>query len=330
MDVDDKEWDSKVEQATGWCHFLQSKEWAEAQQHTPWKPELTEADGYPLALYHRAVPGIGKIYLASKLATMKPDQVSGFTEAIRDKAAGGTLVKIDIDQLYSQEVHDSLLKQGWIRTPSPNYSDTVLLDLTIGKEELLKSFKKSTRWEINAGQRRGVKVEKVAVTPENMQVVYHLLSQTYERAHFFTRGKAFTEAYWKLFDQTGQGSMFIASLDGKPLSAAFVIHIGKRAHYKDGASIRVKPDVFASRVMQWGIIQYLIEEGIEVYDLGGVWREGSATSGVTLFKTGFGEQVKLQWGYELPINRGKYQLWKQFGERLALKHAALVRKELWY
>jgi lipid II:glycine glycyltransferase (peptidoglycan interpeptide bridge formation enzyme) len=330
MSLNAKQWDEAVAKKTGWCHFLQSAEWAAAQQHTAWQPDLTEVNDYPLALYHRPVAGIGKIYMAGKLATLKPNQVAGFTKGLRKLAGGGVLVKIDIDQLYDEKLHETLLKQGWLSTPSPNYSDTVLVDLTKGRDALLASFKKDTRWEINAGLRRGVKVKKVPLTAANIKTVYDLLSQTYERADFFTRGRAFTEKYWRLFDETGQGSMFIANCEGKPLSAAYVIHIGKRAHYKDGASIRVKPDVFASRVMQWAIMEHLIKQGVETYDLGGVWRSGSGNSGVTLFKTGFGEHVKTQWGYELPLKPGKYKLWKRFGERLALQHAAKIRKELWY
>ncbi len=328
---DPRAWDEMVASKTGWCHFLQSAEWAEAQAHTAWRPALTEAGSYPLALYSRNVAGLGEIYMSSKLAKLEAGQAEAFTDNLKHLAGTGVVIKIDIDQPFDETLHQALQKQGWQRSPSIQYKETVIVDLSQGREELLKSFKKRARWELNAGLRRGVKAEKVAVTPENMKIVYGLLKETYQRANFFTRSRAFTEAYWQAFDKTGQGAMYIARLEGKPLAAAFVINIGDRAFYKDGASVRIKPDVFASRVMQWQIMQDLMEQGVQQYDLCGTSSNPkSELSGVTLFKTGFGEPVELQWGYELPLSGTKYKLWKQFGERLALKHSAMVRKELWY
>jgi lipid II:glycine glycyltransferase (peptidoglycan interpeptide bridge formation enzyme) len=328
---DPKAWDEMVAAKTGWCHFLQSAEWAAAQAHTAWQPILTEVNGYPAAVYSRKVSGLGQVYMATKLAKLEAGQVVGFTEGLKQLAETGVVIKIDIDQPFDEALHQSLIQQGWHRSPSIQYKETVIVDLGQGREELIKSFKKRARWELNAGQRRGVIAEKVPVTPENMKIVYGLLKETYQRANFFTRSQEFTEAYWRAFEKTGQGSMYIARLEGKPLAAAFVINIGNRAFYKDGASVRIKPDVFASRVMQWQIMQDLMEQGIQQYDLCGTSSNPkSELSGVTLFKTGFADPIELQWGYELPLSGAKYKLWKQFGERLALKHSAMVRKELWY
>jgi len=331
---DSNSWDLSVERGTGWCHFLQSAEWAEAMQTTAWKSNLTDlktdSKTYPLALYERPAAGVGKIYLSSKLATLAADQVKEFTSGLKNLASG-VAIKIDIDQPYDEKTHKALEKQGWKRSPSIQYQETVLVDLRKSTDELLQSFKKRARWEINAGLRRGIKVEKVPVTPENINLVYRMLTETYKRANFFTRSQHFTETYWRAFDKSGQGSMYVASLDGKPLSSAFVIHIGKRAYYKDGASVRIKPDVFASRVMQWQIMQDLKEKGIETYDLCGISSNPkSSLAGVTLFKTGFAEPIQLQWGYELPLSGWQYKLWKSFLERSVLKYSSAVRKELWY
>lgn len=330
-----KSWDESVEKGTDWCHFLQSAEWAEAMQTTAWTSQLTEVKigntNYPLALYQRPAAGIGKIYLTSKLATLSAGQCQDFTANLRQMASSGVAIKMDIDQVYDDTVHQALLRQGWLRSPSIQYQETVLVDLTKTTDELLASFKKRARWEINAGQRRGIKVEKVPVTPENINLIYGLLKQTYTRANFFTRSQHFTETYWRAFDRTGQGAMYVASLEDKPLAAAYIINIGQRAYYKDGASVRIKPDVFASRVMQWHIMQDLKEQGVKTYDLCGISSNPkSPLAGVTLFKTGFAEPISLQWGYELPLSKWRYQLWKNFLERSALKYSSTVRRELWY
>jgi lipid II:glycine glycyltransferase (peptidoglycan interpeptide bridge formation enzyme) len=330
-----QEWDTKVAQATGWCHFWQSAEWASTQSDANWQADLTEVilgkAIYPLAIYSRRVRGLGSAYQVPKLASLSPNKVKAFTDDVKSKTGQGLVVKLEIDQIWDETTHQALLRAGWLRVPSVQYRETVLIDLTKGSDEILKSFKKRARWELNAGLRRGVKVEKVGVTPENMNLFYNLLSQTYQRGRFVTRNRHFTERYWQEFAKSGHGSLYIARLDDQPLAAAYIIQIGERAFYKDGASIRLKPDVFASRVLQWQVIQELKGQGIKLYDLCGVsTHSGSDLAGVTLFKTGFGESVELQGGYELPLSNWRYKLWKRLVERLATRYSQAVRRELWY
>jgi lipid II:glycine glycyltransferase (peptidoglycan interpeptide bridge formation enzyme) len=329
------EWDHKVAKDTGWCHFLQSAEWAKVQASHNWKSELTELgltnSSFPVALYRRRAPGLGTVYQIPKLAYLQSDKVVEFTEVMHRKLAGAVALKIDVDQPFDDSLHRKLLKQGWKRVPSIQYRETVVIDLTKDREELLKSFKKRARTEVNAGLRRGVEVEKLPVNQKNMDLVYNLLEETYRRAGFVTRKRRFTEDYWREFAEADHGSIYIASHENRPLAAAYIIHIGDRAFYKDGASIRVKPDVFASRVMQWQIMQGLKEQGIKTYDLCGVSsRGGSEIAGVSLFKTGFGEPIQLQWGYELPLSRWRYKFWKGLLERIITRYSLSVKKELWY
>ena len=324
-------WDDKVARQTGWCHFLQSAEWAQVQDKNHWSARLTEVNDYPLVLYRRQAAGLGYVYQIPKMARLPLKEVRGFSDVLEHKSKDGLVVKIDIDGLYDEELHRELLQNGWRRVPSIQYRETVLIDLTKSHDELLKSFKKRARTELNAGLRRGVKVEKLEVNKQNTARLYHLLQKTYDRAGFITRKRGFTEAYWQEFARAGHGSMYIASHEGRELAAAYIIHIGERAFYKDGASIRIKPDVFASRVMQWQIIQDMKEQGYKQYDLCGVSTEGgSSIAGVSLFKTGFGEPVRLQWGYELPLSDWRYRLWKTALERPVIKYSQSVKKELWY
>jgi len=236
------QWDWRVSDKTGWCHFLQSAEWAKIYDQNNWRSRLTElrisSKLYPVALLRRSAPLLGFVYQIPKIARLTPDTVGDFTNELKTQSHRGLVLKIDIDQPFDEKLHQELLKHSWRRVPSIQYRETVLIDLTQPREELLKSFKKRARTELNAGLRRGVRVEKVAVTPDNMELVYGLLQETYKRAGFITRKRSFTEEYWREFARSGHGSMYVAKLDGQPLAAAYIIHIGERAFYKDGASIR--------------------------------------------------------------------------------------------
>lgn len=325
---DAKQWDELVAKKTGWCHTLQSAEWAATKDKSAWKADLTEVGGLPVTVYGRPAAGLGQLFYIPKLARLEAKTVGKFTKAAR--AMRGVAVKLEIDQPFSDKLHSALLDNGWQTTGAIQYAETVLVDLTKSPEDLLASFKKRARWELNAGARRGVKAQKAPLDEGNMKLAYEMLKTTSERSNFWVRNAQFTYDYWQAFAKNGHGSLYVAKLKGKPLAAAFVVHVGGRAFYKDGASLRHTPDVFASRVMQWQVMRDLKEQGVKTYDLCGVSTSaGTHLTGVSLFKTGFGDPQRLQGAYVLPLSAWRYQAWR-LAEPWVLRIHSKRRGDLWY
>jgi lipid II:glycine glycyltransferase (peptidoglycan interpeptide bridge formation enzyme) len=193
--------------------------------------ELGTGQGiYPVILYSRPLPGLGRIHYLPKLAQLKPEKVSEFTHQLQGSIRRGVAFRMEIDRVYSNKLHEALEAAGWRKIAPVQYDHTVKIDLTIPKEELFKSFKKRARWELNAAVRRGVQVERVECTPKNLRTMFDMMKTTSKRGHFQTRSRGFSKRYWKLFYRQGNGSLYVASQGGDILSAAYIIRIRDRAY----------------------------------------------------------------------------------------------------
>lgn len=326
------EWDQKVIEKYGWCHFLQSAIWAKVKSQTSWEVLLKEASEYPLAISSRNAIGLGKIHYIPKIAEISPAEAEAFTKSLLREVKSGVALKIEFDQQYQEELDKSLKKEGWRATGTVQYDHTVLIDLSRGEEEVRSSFKKRARWEMNAAVRRGVTVTKEECNRDNMQKFFKLLQITSRRGNFKIRDQQFMESYWEKFSEAGQGNLYFARHEGDVLSAGFVITVGNRAFYKDGASIRDKANLFASRLMQWEIMKDLMSQGVETYDLCGVIvgeHSDSRNRGIYTFKTAFGEPIKLQGGYIRPLNKTAYKIWQKAEPKYSKLYIKL-KKQIWY
>lgn len=329
-------WNEQIIAKTKWCHFLQSSEWADVKSNTTWlarqeKVKIKNQE-IPCIIYSRSWPALGRVYYLPKLATLNPGDVASFTLNIKNTVKTGVVIRLEIDQPYSDSLHKALLTAKWHQTTAIQYAETVLIDLNRPTDEILNSFKKRARWEIKAAKRRGITVEKVACTPKNLDIFFNMLHITSLRGNFTTRSQKFSKQYWKLLAERGIGQLYFAFHDGDVLSIAYIIKIGKRGFYKDGASTRLKPNLFASRYMQWVIMQDLQKQGCDIYDMCGVpiaEHMDSGNRGIYLFKTAFGDVSRLQGSYVLPLSNRRYKTWAKVEPSL-LKLYLIGRKDLWY
>lgn len=326
-------WDKKVVDRTGWCHFLQSAVWSRVKGATAWKPQQVELpNGYPLVLFSRSTPGLGRVHYAPKLAKLETADAAAFTDGLRQGVGKGIALRIELDQLHSESLDKALLEQGWQHADEIQYQATVLVDLSQFQEELFNSFKKRVRWEIRAAARRGVVAEQIPATTENLRALFNMLEVTSHRGNFRTRGREFSENYWKLFAEAGQGFVYQARVGDEVASMAYVIQIGDRAYYKDGASTREHANLFASRLMHWQIMQDLQKNGCKTYDLCGVMRAhhiDDKNRGLYTFKTGFADPVELQGSYILPLSGLRHKAWQKL-EPIVGKAYLRLRNDLWY
>jgi serine/alanine adding enzyme len=328
------EMDKYIAKEQGYCHVVQSAESSAAKESNHWKIKTLEVEAgkhaYPMFVYSRKVPTLGRLNYAPKLTRLLQQDIAEFTMEIAKKSREAFAFKLEFDQLYSEDFHDKLLKSGWKPTHRTQYDHTVLVGLDEKEDEIFASLKKRARWETRTAEKNGVKVEKVDCTEENLNKMYDLLKITTQRGNFRIKDRAYHLKYWQLFERQGLGSLYFAAHEGDLLCGAFIIQIGERAFYKDGASIREKSNLYASRYMHWQIIKDLKKNRCKVYDLCGVPGAGdNLSSGLYTFKTGFGEPVRLQGSYILPLSGLAFKLWAKY-EPLFLKFYIKSTNKLWY
>lgn len=165
--------------------------------------------------------------------------------------------------------------------------DTVLLDLTIGREALLAQMRPKTRYNIRLAEKKGVRVE--TADPSRLDDWYELYRLTAERDRIAIHSRDY---YRRLFEgNPDKMSLLLAWHENDLLAGTIMMRAGARATYLYGASSNVKRNLMPAYALQWAGIGAAIDQGCAEYDFGGVPPSndpGHPMHGLFQFKTGFG------------------------------------------
>ncbi len=199
-----------------------------------------------------------------------------------------------IDPRIITDSNQALLKR-FSFVSAPEYTQpqcTATIDLTKSKEELRHNLRDSTRYNINAGERRGVKVREGE--PEEIEIFLDLLKETAGRKAL-TLPKE-TNYHRKQFDtlaKEGLMRLFIAETTSQPLSAALVVGYGGTAYYLHAANSMQQKDLRASYPLVWHTILEEKKMGNKKFDFWGIAPSDNpkhSWAGVTSFKLSFGAE----------------------------------------
>jgi lipid II:glycine glycyltransferase (peptidoglycan interpeptide bridge formation enzyme) len=175
---------------------------------------------------------------------------------------------------------------------APIYDEeTAFVDLRPPENDILMSFRYTTRYEIRKAEKAGVAV-RFSSDREAMQIFYDLHLQQRTRLRIAPeRQRFFMLLQERFLYDPANGIIAIAEYKGRPLSAALYIRHGKICRYRHGAaneSLRKEADT--SHLLHWRAMEYFKKEGCEWYDFCGaspVLPPDYPTYGTNIFKTGF-------------------------------------------
>lgn len=334
---EEKLWDELVLNHDPRAHFMQSSAWGESKALSQWPVSRfiaqSETALLPLQVFSRTVPGLGRLHYAPNVAGITPDFISPLTTQLREQYGRGLVFKFEPCQPHSEPLIAAFKAAGWVQGNSVQYRNTVIVDLNGTDEALFARIKKRARYEIRVAQRHNVRVEKVEVTQQRLDLLATLMDITATRSGAFFRKNTYTNKYWHSFARNSQGSLYFAWHDYDLLAGAFIVTYGKNAWYKDGGSVRQKSNFMGPRFLQWEIMRDLKAQGIEHYDLSGIpgneELETSPMKGLHTFKTGFSnDTVRLMPAMELPFGK-RYPVWPKT-ELQFLRLYSGFRKDFWY
>lgn len=301
------DWDERVLIAQGSPHFMQSATWARARSRGPWRAGVTDLGSagasLPALVFEREVPEIGTLRHLPRVAGVGAADVPALTAAAIAHRSDAFATKLELYQARDEQLDAAFLAAGWLPTRASQYRFAVLVELADGADAALARMKKRARAEIRVGERNGVEVERAEVDEASTATMLALVRITEERSGAFFRSDDYLRTTWRAFAGDGRGALYFARHDGRVVSGAFVATYGSRAWYKDGGSVRDVPNLMASRLLQWRIMQQLAADGITSYDLGHVPPPECATegdAGIQTFKTAFAAVAEFQPAYLLP------------------------------
>ena len=184
----------------------------------------------------------------------------------------------------------ALPKWNFISDAQVHPTDTLILDLTLSEEELLKQMKPKGRYNIRVAQRKKVKVFEST----DINAYYALLEETTSRDGFSGHPKSYYETMLKSLGENAK--MYLASMvDAEEneviIAGGIFTYLDDTCTYYYGASSNKHRDAMAPYLIQWTAIADAQKQGYKKYDFLGIAPKGEnnhALAGVTRFKKQFG------------------------------------------
>lgn len=161
--------------------------------------------------------------------------------------------------------------------------ETLMLDLSLSKDELLRSFHQKTRYNIRLAEKKGMVVRE-GQGENDFNNFWSLMTETGERDKFKIHNK---NHYRSLaISNPDFIKLFLAEMDGETIAAGLFSFYGDKVTYLHGASAHKFRQFMAPYLLQWTLIKKAKESGYKYYDFYGI--DALKWPGVTRFKTGFG------------------------------------------
>ncbi|MGE3278388.1 MAG: lipid II:glycine glycyltransferase FemX [Candidatus Altimarinota bacterium] len=267
--------------------------------------QTTEWEQFQKALGHKATR-IGRnlvmkypLFLGMKYAYVprgpffenKDEETEFFKElAVRGKKKKWVFVRIDPEQ---EVPLPKKIKAKKSHSPQPE--TTLILDLSLSEEQLLKQMKRKGRYNISLADKKGVLVKRAQSMEEQQEfctIFYQLLNETTQRDAFSAHNESY---YQSMLKEIPMSEIFVAFYEERPISAAICTFQKKRAIYYYGASSNSYREVMAPYLIQWEAIKEAKHRGCKTYDFLGIAPENAPKDhpwkGITEFKTKFGGTV---------------------------------------
>ena len=189
-------------------------------------------------------------------------------------------------------LRESLQRRGWRFSPDQvQFRNTLVLDLSLSEDDLLKQMSQGTRRKIRQAEKAGVIVREADLQSADLEILYRLYEQTGDRQEFLIRPLDYYRQAWLAFTRAGLGKALIAEVEGEPVSGLVLFHFGKKVWYFYGMSSPLHRDAQPNYALQWHAIRWAKAQGYALYDWWGApnqFIESDPMWGVYRFKDGFG------------------------------------------
>ena len=285
------------------AHLLQTSEWGQLKHHFGWNPRFLLQDGLGAMVLFRQLPlGLSVAYIPR--GPVGIGDWSGLWSAVDALCRQEHAIFLRVEPEIWQPVPDGFIEghlPGFTSAPQTIQPPrTVLIDLALSEEEILKAMKSKTRYNIRLAERKDV-----IVRPSTDVVRFFQMSlTTSERDEFGIHSLPYYQRAYDLFAPQGACILLVAEYEGQPLAGLMAFARGDTAWYFYGASTDEERNRMPTYLLQWEAIRWAKARGCQTYDLWGVPDHGESYLeahflerseglwGVYRFKRGFGGEIR--------------------------------------
>ncbi len=210
--------------------------------------------------------------------------------------------------LIKNSENNVLLKNIGFR-PSPTHATdaelTVIIDLKKPEEEIFRDMRKTTRNLVKKAAEMNIKVKYVSDDSlfDDFEKVY---VDTVKRQGWNAYSIDFIKKEYEVFSKEKKAEMFVAYLNGEPISSSIFIKHNNQVIYHYSGSLTKYRDVPSAHLLHWEAIKHFKSEGFSIYNFWGVSPENSKKHpwhGLSLFKRGFTKnELEFVHAHDLIVN----------------------------
>lgn len=238
------------------------------------------------------------------------------------------------DKSHFQEIIDELIaygkRAGWKyiewRGGEGCFQDTLhssfyhghTLNLTQNEQELISSFRSSTKRNINKAVKEGVVIE-ICNSFKSIKEFYRLNCITRKYHGLPPQPYYFFKKIYEHITSKKKGFVVLASFQQNIISGAVYFHFGNKAIYKYGASDRRYQHMRANNLVMWEAIKWFGQNGFKEFSFG---RTEQENSGLLQFKRGWGTEEKTISYYKYDLTNAAFIK----GRSRAITSYALLKK----
>src|SRR5258708_7225446 len=282
-------------------HPLQSPAWEEFRKK--WGNETVRVNGNLLTLH--------KVPLVNKkigIFVKGPTPTSKMLLDLKDfgKKENLIFIKLEPNVLKDEKLIALLRANGAVSGKTLFTPTTFWIDLTKSEEELLKSFKSKTRYNIRLAQKHGV-----TVSEDNSDQAFNkhleLQNETTKRQNFYAHNEKYHRLMWETLKKTIIPHLLVANYKGEIITTWILFAYDNFLYFPYGASTDKYKEVMAPNLMMWEAIKFGKKLGLKTFDLWGI----EPGKGFTRFKEGYNpEIIEFLGTSDLVINKPLYHLYR--------------------
>lgn len=205
------------------------------------------------------------------------------------------VLRMDPEVLYDEKLLEEYRKRGFTfrSREEDNHAfiqprfNMILRLKGRAEYEVFEALHPKTKYNIRLAERKGIETRFVTADspelPEAIDTFYELTKIMAKRQGVTFRPKDY---FLRLFEAVPKSRVYLSSHEDEVLSAALAIPYNRKLFYMYGASSNVKRNLMPNYQMQWEMIKWAVEMGMEEYDFGGVFKLDES-DGLFRFKNGF-------------------------------------------
>ncbi|MHA2120689.1 MAG: lipid II:glycine glycyltransferase FemX [Promethearchaeota archaeon] len=193
--------------------------------------------------------------------------------------------------------------EDFLKESSPSiYYYSHILDLSNSEEQMLLTFRSSTKRNIRKAIKEGVEIN-ITHSLESVKTYYHLHCITRKFHGLPPQPYYFFKKIYDYIILNKHGFIALASYRGKTIAGAVYFHLGRKAIFKFGASDRQYHYLRPNNLVMWEAIKWCRENGYQSLCFG---KTEPRNKGLLQFKSGWGTEEKLIKYYRYDLIKNEF------------------------